>query len=142
MKSGLFLPALHPKPVFKKALSCNIPPRHLTQSCSHNIHLRAYSKGARFTQHTLVRNAYVTNRKTTLLIHPVVDSVSLQQHVLLTIDMLKKKALIFEGIKLLWNDSVELQEVVKKSSIKSMELEISTCCRSRPTLRLIFFAHV
>ena len=63
MKSGLFLHALHPKLSFKKTLSCNIRPRHFTQSSSHSIRLRACYKYARFTQHTLVRNCVRCQQK-------------------------------------------------------------------------------
>ena len=63
MKSGLFLPALHSKVVFKKALSCNIRPRHLTQSSSHSICLRTYYNCVRFTQHRLVWNVCVLAEK-------------------------------------------------------------------------------
>ena len=83
VKSGLFLPALHPKLVFKKTLSCNIRSRHLMQSSSHSIcclctldaiqfaqHMLVH-KYVYFTQHVLVRNAYIANRKTTYLLIPV-----------------------------------------------------------------------
>ena len=56
------------KTCFQKTLSCNIHPRHLTQFSSHSICWRACYKYTHFTQHTLGRNAYVTDRKTTLLI--------------------------------------------------------------------------
>ena len=62
-KSEYFLPAPHSKVVFKRALSCNIRPRHLKQSSSHRIRLRACYKCARFTQHTLVWNACVMAEK-------------------------------------------------------------------------------
>ena len=56
------------KSCFKKALSCNIRPGHFTQSISHSISLRTCYKCSHFTQRTLAWNAYVTGRKTTLLI--------------------------------------------------------------------------
>ena len=54
------------KSCFKKKLSCNrpIPPGHLTQSSWHSICLYACYKCTRFILHTLVRNAYVADRKT------------------------------------------------------------------------------
>ena len=78
--------ALHPKVVFKRTLSCNIRPQHLMWSSLHRICLCACYKCTHFTQHMLVINVCVIDREATLQIqysasfHPVVDGISLQQH--------------------------------------------------------------
>ena len=52
----LILTALHSKVVFKKAvmMQYTVRLRHLTQSSSHSIRLRACYKCVRFTKHTLI----------------------------------------------------------------------------------------
>ena len=51
------------KRCFQKIVMQCTRPRHLTQSSSHSTRLSACYEYVRFTLHTLVRNAYVIDRK-------------------------------------------------------------------------------